>query len=101
MMLLIYLGTLAWQVVWFGLLPPPLGYQNTWLCVLACVPLLLTLPGVVRGQHRGYIWGGLMLLIYFMVGVTEAWANPPQRIPALLQVLLTLTYLLAFKKRSG
>jgi uncharacterized membrane protein len=33
-------------------------------------------------------WGGYLLVFYLIVGVMEAWSNPPQRLPALLQTAL-------------
>jgi uncharacterized membrane protein len=46
------------------------------------------------------IWAGLLLMLYFTIAVMEAWSNPPQRLPALVQVALPLFYLFAFKKRN-
>jgi len=99
-MLAAYLATLAWQLIWHGLLPPPSGARNAWLVVIATLPLLIPLAGLVRGRYRSLIWAGLILLLYFTVGVMEAWSNPPQRVPALVQVSLVIIYLLAFRKRN-
>lgn len=100
LMLAAYLGTLAWQVVWHGLLPPPSGSQNAWLAITACLPLLIPLVGLLRMKYRSMIWAGLLLLPYFAVGIMEAWSNPPQRVPALVQVVLPVIYLLAFSRRN-
>ena len=99
-MLITYLGVLAWQLIWHGLLPPPLGAHNVWLAVFACLPLLIPLPGLCRKRYRSMIWAGLLLMLYFTIGVMEIWSNPPQRIPALVQVLLAVFYLFAFRKRN-
>jgi len=99
-MLAAYFGTLAWQVVWHGLLPQPLGAHNTWLALVACVPLLIPVTGLVRGHYRSMIWAGLLLMLYFAIGVMEVWSNPPQRLPALVQVALSVFYLFAFRKRN-
>jgi len=99
-MLAAYLGMLAWQVIWHGLLPPPWGSQNLWLSVVACLPLLIPLAGLARKHYRSMIWAGLILMLYFTIGVMEAWSNPPQRLPALIQISLAVFYLLAFKKRN-
>jgi uncharacterized membrane protein len=40
------------------------------------------------------VWGGYLVVLYFVVGVMEAWSNPPQRFLALLQVGLTLLYVM-------
>lgn len=99
-MLTTYLGVLAWQLIWHGLLPTPLGARNVWLAVFACLPLLIPLPGLYRKRYRSMIWAGLLLMLYFTIGVMEIWSNPPQRIPALVQVLLAVFYLFAFRKRN-
>jgi len=98
-MLFTYFGTLAWQLIWLGLLPPPTGPRNLWLAGFACLPLLIPVVCLLRKQHRSMIWGGLLLLLYFTVGITEAWTNPAHRWPALVQVALAIIYIFAFRKR--
>jgi hypothetical protein len=75
----IYLALIALQPVWHGLLPPPAGNGNWALAVLATVPLLLPLRGVWSGTLRAMAWAGYLSMLYLVVGVMEAWANPPQR----------------------
>ena len=99
-MLATYLATLIWQVVWHGLLPPPWGARNIWLSLVACLPLLIPLAGLVRGNYRSMIWAGLLLMLYFTIGIMEVWSNPPQRLPAMVQVSLAVFYLFAFKMRN-
>ena len=99
-MLAAYLGTLAWQVIWHGLLPPPLGARNLWLVLLACLPLLIPLSGLAHKRYRSMIWAGLLLMLYMTIGIMEVWSNPPQRVPALVQVMLAVFYLYAFRKRN-
>ncbi|MDX1381441.1 MAG: DUF2069 domain-containing protein [Xanthomonadales bacterium] len=83
-----WLGLAALQVIWLALLPPPHGPHNGWLAVIAVAPLLLPLAGVWRGSLRSMTWAGYLSMLYLVIGVMEAWANPPQRLPALVQVLL-------------
>ncbi len=99
-MLAAYFTMLAWQIVWHGLLPPPYGAHNVWLVSFACAPLLIPLAGLVRMKYRSMIWGGLMLMLYFTIGIMEVWSNPSQRLPALVQVMLVIFYLFAFRKRN-
>jgi len=99
-MLAAYFGTLAWQIIWHGLLPPPLGARNIWLAIIACVPLLIPLTGMAHMNYRSMIWAGLLLMLYLAIGVMEAWSNPPQRLPALVQVALVVFYLFSFRKRN-
>ena len=100
LMQLAYVGTLAWQVIWLGLLPRPGGPHMVWLAAIACLPLLLPLTGVLRLRQRSLVWGGLVLLLYFIIGVMEAWSNPPQRLAALVQVMLAVFYFVAIKIHS-
>jgi len=99
-MLAAYFGTLAWQLIWHGLLPPPMGSRNVGLATFACLPLLIPLAGLVRLNYKSMIWAGLLLMLYMTIGIMEIWSNPPQRIPASVQVALAVFYLFAFRKRN-
>jgi uncharacterized membrane protein len=99
-MLAAYFGTLVWQLIWHALLPQPYGSRNTWLALIACLPLLIPLAGLVRMKYRSLIWAGLLLMLYLAIGIMEAWTNPPQRLAALVQVALAVFYLFAFRKRN-
>lgn len=94
-----YVFMLAWQLVWLGLLPPPTGPQNTWLAVIACLPLLLPLMGVLRANHRSMVYGGIVLMIYFAAGVMEMWTNPAHRWPGMVQIMVVILYVAAFRRR--
>ena len=85
---LAYLALLFLQPVWHALLPTPLGAESWWLALAATLPLLLPLRGVLKGNIRSMTWGGYLLVLYLVVGIMEAWSNPPQRLPALLQTVL-------------
>lgn len=98
-MLFTYFGTLAWQIIWIGLLPSPYGPQNLWLTVFACLPLLIPVAGLIRQQHRSMIWAGVLLIMYFTAGVTQAWTNPDHRWAAIIQVILAIVYIYAFRQR--
>ena len=97
-----YLGLLAWQPLWHAAFPPPLGNRNLVLAAVAAVPLLLPLKGVVAGSIRSLTWAGYLAMLYLVVGITEAWANPDQRLPALAQAALVAGFVaaaLAFSRR--
>lgn len=99
-MLAAYFGTLAWQLIWHGLLPAPWGASNTWLALIACIPLLIPMAGLTRFNYRSMIWAGLILMLYLTIGIMEIWSNPPQRLPASVQVAFAIFYLFAFRKRN-
>ena len=90
---LTYLGLIFLQPVWHALLPPPAGAGNWTLATVAALPLLLPLGGVWRGSLRSMTWAGYLATLYLTVGVMEAWANPPQRLAALLQVAMVVAFL--------
>ncbi|MEE8495125.1 MAG: DUF2069 domain-containing protein [Xanthomonadales bacterium] len=85
---LAYLALLILQPVWHALAPTPLGAESWWLALVATGPLLFPLRGILKGKLRSMTWGGYLLVFYLVVGITEAWSNPPQRLPALLQTAL-------------
>jgi uncharacterized membrane protein len=63
-----------------------MGAGSWLLTAVATLPLLLPLNGVWHGSLRSMTWAGYLLMLYLVIGVMEAWANPPQRLPALLQI---------------
>jgi uncharacterized membrane protein len=97
---IIYLALVLHQVVWHALLPAPLGAQSWILAALATLPLLFPLRGVLSGSRRSMTWGGYLLVFYLAVGVMEAWSNPPQRIPAMLQTGLVALYIFSLVRAS-
>lgn len=99
-----WLGLVILQPVWLGLLPPPAGPGSWVLAALATVPLLLPMRGVWRGSLRALTWAGYLAMLYLVIGVVEAWANPPQRLAALLQIVLVAAFVgsaLGFSRADG
>jgi uncharacterized membrane protein len=48
-------------------------------------------------------WAGYLVMLYLVIGVMEAWANPPQRAASLLQIALVTLFVgstLAFSRRA-
>lgn len=85
-----WLALILLQPAWFAVLPA--GAGNWALAAAAMLPLLLPLGGVWRGSLRAMTWAGYLAMLYLVIGVMEAWANPPQRLPALLQVTLVAVF---------
>lgn len=83
------------QLAWFGWLHPPQLMPQGLALSLSVLPLLLVLPFAWPLKARGLVVAGLILLIYFSIGVTEAWANPAVRPIALVQVGLVVIYFTA------
>lgn len=44
--------------------------------VLKVIPLLFPLRGVLKGNNYTMQWSSMLVLLYFMEGVTRAWSDP-------------------------
>jgi uncharacterized membrane protein len=98
-----YLALLLLQPLWHALLPPPAGTGSWLLGLVAAAPLLLPLKGLLAGSLRSMTWAGYLVMLYLVIGVMEAWSNPAQRLPALVQVLLVVIFvasLLSFSRAN-
>lgn len=60
----------SWNALWFG---------------LQVLPLILVLPGVLRGTFRGYLWACFAASLYFIHGTLQA-VNPDLRAMGLWEV---------------
>ena len=87
-----YLALVLLQPLWHLLLPQPVGNCSWLLASIATVPLLLPVRGVWRASLRSITWAGYLSMVYLIIGVMEAWANPPQRAIALSQTVLVCVF---------
>jgi len=71
--LLLLLCIVLWRVLTW---PTPQG--AAWAIAL-CIPLLLPLRGLLRGDRYTYAWATLCVIPYFIVGITESVADPRGR----------------------
>ncbi len=79
--ILVLMGLL---IVWYGIRSP----APVWLAVLL-VPLLFPLRGLIRGRAYTHAWTSFLILIYFIHGVVEAWANAADRGLAIAEIVLS------------
>jgi uncharacterized membrane protein len=56
----------------------------------ALVWFALPLLAARHDSDRGLLVGALVALLYFSHGVMEAFANPAERLPAVLEIMLSL-----------
>lgn len=59
------------------------------------LPAAALLLAASRGARRAGFWAGVLALAWFSHGVMVAWTRPPERILALLEVLLAVCIVLA------
>jgi uncharacterized membrane protein len=83
----------GWQLM-SGLTPTRLM-----LAVVFALPLLAPLRGLQQGNRRTFAWTTLCVILYFVIGITEAVAQPSSRIwsaPCLLLALALFVTLIAY-----
>jgi uncharacterized membrane protein len=74
----VVLSLLAWMLA---------GYP--WpICILAALPLLAPLSGLIRGRRHTYAWATLFAVPYLAFAVTELLVNPAARWVAAMSLLL-------------
>ena len=62
------------------------------ICVIAVLPLLAPLNGLMRGRRYTYAWATLFAIPYLAFALTELLANPHARWVASLSLLLVFAW---------
>lgn len=85
--LLSYFVLVAVLVIWYGLVfPEPV------VLILLLLPLVFPLSGILKGKPYTHAWSSFLILLYFIHGIVEAYANPAARMLALLEVLISVAF---------
>lgn len=77
------------QVLWHAWWLPPQRMPVAVALSIALLPLALPLA-YWRTPARALIAAGMASLFYFCHGVAEAWASPPERVAASIEIALAL-----------
>jgi len=81
---------LAWEL-WLAPLRPGGSYL-----ALKAAPLVLPLPGILRGRRYTYQWSSMFVLAYFTEGVARAWSERGgAQALAVLEIALSLAFFAA------
>jgi len=84
-----YFALLLLLIVWHGFIFP--ANKQPWLILgFIIAPLLLPLKGLLNEKPYTYAWTSFIILIYFIHGVVEAWANENERILASIEIYLSI-----------
>ncbi len=99
-----YFGLLLLLPVWQLWLAP--GRLPAWLVLTVLVgPLLPVLPGIIAGRPKSHFWASVLALLYLLHGCGEAFAVPGERLPASLEIILSIVLyaggLLYVRARGG
>lgn len=84
-----YFALLLLLVVWHGFIFP--AAKQPWLILgFIIAPLLFPLRGLLKETPYTYAWASFVILLYFMHGTVEAWANDEQRVYAIIEIYLSV-----------
>lgn len=90
-----YLGMIAFVmtwIIWLGKTPPS---QISIGLLMFVTPLLLPLRGILHGRDKALVWGSLISLIYMVHGGMVAWNNAQQWAWGVLEMTLSIGFLVA------
>jgi uncharacterized membrane protein len=77
-----------WAAVVLSLLAWILAGYPWPICLIAALPLLVPLSGLVRGRRHTYAWATLFAIPYLAFALTELLVNPAARWVAAMSLLL-------------
>lgn len=84
-----YFALLLLLIVWHGFIFP--AAKQPWLITAFIItPLLFPLRGLLKENPYTYAWTSFVILLYFMHGTVEAWANANERIYAVIEIYLSV-----------
>lgn len=90
-----YLGLIIWLMLWITVLGTVERAHVSLYLLFAVGPLLLPLPGILGARDRPLVWGALVSLAYALHGGMVIWTDEQQRWLGLVEVALSLTYLVS------
>ena len=88
-----YFGIMLLLPVWYGWLVPPQLISPQLALVLLGLPLFAALRGLLHVRRHTIAWSLFLSMFYFSHGCMEAWGNPQARWLALIEVGLSLCWL--------
>ena len=90
-----YFGTLMLLTAWYGWLVPSTYLPTALILIIALVPLLFPLRGLLHGRKYTFAWSCFLALLYFIHGVMEAYSSEVARHLGLVEVLCTSVWFVA------
>ena len=84
-----YLGLFGWVLTWYLALGAGEGYSLLFVSLFWFLPLALPARGILKGDPYTHAWANFVVLIYFMHGLTDIYANSSQWYFPLIEILLS------------
>ncbi len=97
-------------ILWNAWLAPSEKYPTGLILIILLIPLLIPLRGLLHGRPYTYAWVSMLSLLYFILGVSDAYSDPVDRIYGWLMIAFSLmlfcgailfVYLNAKTRRTG
>ena len=90
-----YFGLLLLHLFWHTVLIPPASLPVSIALAIALFPLLFPLRGLLHGRPKSVIWAAYLSLAYFTHGILSIAGESIERVPAVLEVIFSLTVFFA------
>lgn len=86
--LLSNLGLIGWVIIWHASLSPH-PHLNAWAVTIGwTIPLLLPLPGILKGKAFTHAWANFILMFYFLHALTLIYVDEGERWLAAIELVL-------------
>lgn len=85
-----HVGLIGWMIIWYFFLPMTADYSVGFIILIYIVPLLLPLPGIIKGLPYTHAWASFIVLFYFLHSITVIYAEPTQIIYASIELVLAI-----------
>lgn len=99
-----FFGLMVTLICWITLAEHSSNYPTSALLILALVPLLFPLRGLLHGKPYTHAWTSFLMLLYFSHGVGEVYSAQAFDLYASLEVLfsfMTFTASITFIKYNA
>ncbi|MEW9796981.1 DUF2069 domain-containing protein [Alteromonas sp. CYL-A6] len=83
-----HLALLLWIVIWHFVLVEHTQYSSLFIFLVYLLPLLLPLPGIIKGKPYTHAWANFIVLFYVVHALTVVYAVSPERTYALVELVL-------------
>lgn len=87
-----YFSLLILLSLWFIWLAPSKTIPTSLVILFGIGPLMFPLRGLLHGKPYTYAWSSFLILIYFIHGVMEAYAEPQVRFLASIEIILSCMF---------
>ena len=85
-----FFGLMAWILLWNAALSPSTHFPTALILIILLTPLLFAVRGILYARKYTHGWLSMLSLFYFIIGVSDAYADPANRIYGCGLIVLSL-----------